>query len=73
MVNPMKEQEKLDRIYENICKKKNCGTCKHCKSLTDNPNEHLCECEVGLKCGTIHQGVKNCPKWERVNLEEKYD
>ena len=76
MFNPTPEEKAEDdarmmRIFEQAAKDKGCSTCANKKHVVDYPGfvtGEENECTVGLECDTVLFRVKNCPKWERMEL-----
>ena len=60
------------KIFEKAAESKGCSTCSYCKHVVSYPGfvtAEECECTVGLECDTVLFSVKNCPKYERKEID----
>ena len=69
--NPTPEEQIEDNLqmiemFSPLYKERGCSTCLHLEHVIDYPGfvtGEECICKVGLKCDTVLDSVKNCPKW----------
>lgn len=61
----------LLELHAKLAKEKNCITCRNCVRVTSLPGfvtGEEYECAVGLECDTVLDTIKNCPKYNKREI-----